>query len=75
VDVHGDEVGLECRDHLDGRAAVAGVAHDLDLGVGREDLTEHLARDERVVDDDDPDRPAHAPPPPPASDHRALRSP
>ena len=52
VDVHGDEVGPQPRDHLDGLLAVRRLADDLDLGIGREDLREHLARDERVVGDE-----------------------
>ena len=47
--------GLSRVDHLDRFAAVVRLPDDLDLRVRRQDLREHLARDQRVVDDDHAD--------------------
>ena len=55
VDVHGDQVRTQPFDQFDGLLAVVSLPDYLDLRVRREDLRDHLSRDQRIVGDDDAD--------------------
>jgi hypothetical protein len=51
--VEGHHVGLELGDFLEGIEAIAGNAHDLDLGIARKNFAYDFARECGVVDNQD----------------------
>ena len=59
VHVHRDDVGLQDGQALERFAPVLGRAGDLDARVEPQHLTDELAADERVIDDQHPDLLAH----------------
>src|SRR5262249_9949656 len=54
--IHEHEVGAKRAGALDGRAAVSGLADDLDALVAREDGFQARAHEVVVVDEEDPNR-------------------
>ena len=61
LDVEEDQVRLETQDRLDRLLAVPGLAHDLQIVEGGEQLPQALARGLFVVDEKDADHPAAHP--------------
>ena len=55
MDVHGDDVGAGAPGGFEGFLAVEGGAHDLDRGIGIEEVGEELGDGRRIVDDEDSD--------------------
>lgn len=49
--VHRDHVGAQLHHQLDRAPAIAGLAHDLEVGRGGQQLAQDLAEEGRVVDD------------------------
>ena len=56
LDVEEDELGRRALDGLQGVGHALGLAHDLDLGMGRQQASHCLARQMLVIDDQDPEQ-------------------